>query len=577
MHNYVRHLVGLEPDADPPIEAPHTGADLADKAADILGYPRPETTGERIGTAAVAGIPSALLAPEAPLGTALSGALGGASSQTVKEAGGSPLAQTVAGVAGGSLPAIGTGVAAGARGLARGGEAGRAALQANIDNAAANDVPLTVGQATGNGVIQRVEGVSRTLWGGGSIGKTAESQNQALSNRVDQITDNLAKGTDASPTAAGNAITSGVESTRQTMRNAESAAYDKVDALVPPDTQVGVSSTLAKLKSLTTPTPGAESTSAALIPPKIKQLADNLASDTEANGGKLPYETVKALRTAVGNEIDRGFAPANPAQNNMYKQLYGALSDDMQQGATSVSPEAAKAAKDASALYASNKVREGYLDSVVSKNGGPEAVYNAALANSKDGATKIGKVMGALGDDQQNVVRATVIDKLGRALPGSQNAAGDAFDASRFLTNWSKMSPDAKDALFGASGSPKTLRDSLDSLTKTMETLRNADALKNPSGTAATVGHGLGLAALYEAGTQLLSGDHHTALAAGGAVAGNYALAKALTNPKTAQWLATTSKLPPSSLPTAITQLGQSHDQDSRDLAAYLQQINGTQ
>jgi hypothetical protein len=57
----------------------------------------------------------------------------------------------------------------------------------------------------------------------------------------------------------------------------------------------------------------------------------------------------------------------------------------------------------------------------------------------------------------------------------------------------------------------------------------------------------------------------------------NHILARALTNPKTVTWLASSAKLPTSALPNAVnqlTKLGQ-RDPDARDLAAYLQQQQG--
>jgi hypothetical protein len=273
-------------------------------------------------------------------------------------------------------------------------------------------------------------------------------------------------------------------------------------------------------------------------------------------------------------------------ENAALKQVHGALKGDIDAGASAISPEAKQAVSDARTLYAQNQTRRDFLNGVVDKAGGPEAVYAAATNGTKQGATKIGGVMSALDPDQQNLVRATVLDRLGRALPGQQNAAGSAFDAGTFLTNWSKLDPAAKDALFGASGAPKSLRASLDSLTDTMDTLKASNALKNPSGTAKAASHSLGLwGLLTEAGGAITTGAVTGHIGAGiataagsvGAAAGaagvNALLARALTNPRTARWLATATKLPKHSIPNAVNQLAQMGkvDPDARDLAAALQ------
>ena len=211
---------------------------------------------------------------------------------------------------------------------------------------------------------------------------------------------------------------------------------------------------------------------------------------------------------------------------------------------------------DASTLYQANQAKRDLLNGIVDKAGGPEAVYQAATNGTKLGATKIGGVIGALAPDQQNLVRATVLDRMGRSIPSQQNAASNAFSADTFLTNWAKMSPKAKSALFGSKGSTNTLRTSLDSLEDTASTIRAGTAHKNPSGTAGAMGHGMGLWAFLSeaAGAAMGHGLAPIATLAGGTVA-NMVLSRALVNPRTARWLATTTKLPRSAIPNAVNQL----------------------
>jgi hypothetical protein len=373
---------------------------------------------------------------------------------------------------------------------------------------------------------------------------------------------------------AGEAINTGVAGAKQSMRQAEKAAYDTRDALVPADHPVDVSDTQATLDKFATPTPGAQNTTGALLSPKITALRDNLAADAQANGGTLPYSATRQVHTALGNNIDWGFAPADPVTNGALKQIHSALGRDLDTAAMAVSPEAAQAAKAASSLYAANSAKRELLNNIVDKVGGPEAVYQAATNGTKLGATKITGVMKALDPQNANTVRATVIDRLGRSIPSQQNAASNAFSADTFLTNWAKMSPEAKDALFGASGSGNQLRRSLDSLESTASTMRNATAgTKNPSHTTGTLGHAMGLAAFLGEGAGMVMGHGVTGvLTLAGGVVGNMILSRVLTNPRTARWLAQTTKLPPSALPNAVNQLEQmgKKDRDARDLVTYM-------
>jgi hypothetical protein len=551
--------------------------------ADKAGAPTPATPGERIYSKAVEAVPYAALAPEAPIAGAASAMLGGGASQATAEAGGGPVAQTLAGLAGG-LPVIGAGAAGIARTATRGaGEDAAAAVQARIANAAENSVPLTAGQATGSRFLQSAEKASGNLWGGGPIAATAENQTAAIGSRVSDIVDNLNPGGAAlTPTGAGTAINTGVTAAKQSMRQAEQAAYSNVDALVPADHPVDVSGTLDKLDTLATPTPGAAATTGVLVSPKIAQLRDNLASDTAANGGTLPYSAARQVRTQLGNNIDWGFAPSDPVTNGALKQVHAALGDDLDAATTAISPEAAQATQAASALYAANSAKRTLLNSIVDKAGGPEAVYQAATNGTKQGATKINAVMSVLDPQNADVVRATVLSKLGQAVPSAADSTG-SFNAQTFLTNWNKLAPEAKDALFNGASAPAGLRKSLDSLTQTTSTLRDAGhTLENPSGTGSSMGHtftawGLmktlatGVVGLGEAHSLGLS---HTLMTAGGVVGAagvNRALASALVNPKTAAWLARTTKMPVSALPNAVNQLQQygkrNNDQDAVDLA----------
>jgi hypothetical protein len=556
---------------------PEKWQQAAEYFADKAGLPTPATPGERVASKAVEAFPSAVLAPEAPIAAGASAALGGAASQATAEAGGGPLAQTLAGLAGGSVTALPSAAAGGVRAITRGAGAKAAAdMQTTLDNAATNQIPLTVGQASGSKTVQRLESASRAIWGGGPLEHTASNQAASLGNTVDKIVDNLAPGADVSPTSAGTAINSGVATAKQNMRAAEKAAYDKVDSLVPETTPVDVSGTLAKVDSLATPTPGAANTTGALISPKITQLRDNLKADIAANGGSsaLPYGATTDLRTALGNSIDWGFAPSDPVTNGALKLVHGALKDDINASAAAISPQAGQAVTDARALYAQNQARRDTLNSIVDKAGGPEAVFKAATNGTKDGATIIGNVMSALDPGQQNLVRATVLDRLGRAISSQQDATGSVFSPSSFLTKWNNIDDTAKDALFGAKGPSNQLRTALDSLSDTIGTLRDSDALKNPSGTGEKMGHGFGLLALLEGGGAALVGHPEHLATVGGAVAGNWVLARALTNPRTARWLAQTTKLPKSALPNAVLQLGRmgekTKDPDAQDLASTL-------
>jgi hypothetical protein len=530
-----------------------------------LGSAAPSNPTERIVNAGAEALPSAVLSPEAPILGGLSAVAGGAARQGAAEAGWSPGAQIAAGLAAGSIPSAASGIAQGARSMMRDSPE---AVQGRISDAADSGTQLNAAQATGSGLLQKLASTSSRLWGGGPIDRAAKEQTENLGNHVQSIVDNLTAtgtGAEASPTTAGEAINAGAAATKTNMQRAEEAAYAKRDSLIPPTTQADVSKSLATAGRLASPT-SSEALNAAVASPKIAKFHEALKA--AAPDGNLAYPDLAKLRSAVGANIDTGFAPANPGENGAFKALYGSLSDDMHAAASAVSPEAKQAADDASALYKSNIAQRESLDAIVNKEGGPEKVYAAATSgmNVKNGGpTVISRVMNATNPAQQNQVRATVLDKLGRP------SAGGDFNASTFLTNWNRINGAAKDALFGTSGSPGQLRTGLDKFTGTLNTLKNSRALENPSGSGAAVGHEAGLFALLEAmGTpgKIVSGVGK--IAAG--VGGNNMVARALTSPKVVNWMAQTAKIPTSGLPNAVNQLKQMDDPSGQALAFQMQQ-----
>jgi hypothetical protein len=569
------------------------------KMGDDMVDTQEQTPMNRVIHAGAEAAPNAVFVPEAPIGGLLSTVGGGASRQAAAEAGAGPVGQTIAGLAGGMAPAVGAGLAATTRGAVRGGDAGRQAMEARLADAKASNTNLSAGQASGNPALQYAEGTISKIWGGHPIVKNAENQTGTMGSRVNDIVDNLSGGQPANPTSAGNAIIKGIgdektpNSALGRMHQAESDAYGKLDDLVNPSTPINMDGTMKALDALATPTAGAENTTGALTSSKISAMRDNLRADLEASqapggaaqkgvytaggnppklpAGSLPYGSVRALRSAVGNSIDWGFAPSDPGTNSGLKRVWGALSGDLKDGASSVSPEAAKAAETANSLYAANTARRESLAPYIDKAGGPEAVFQAATNGTKQGATKIGSVMDAIGPDHQNLVRATVLSRLGKAVPSSQTASGEEFSPNTFLTNWSKMDPNAKDALFGKSGASGDLRANLDSLSNTASAIRSGTKLQNPSGTARSVGHIGGLAAAWEGIQQAVAGHPGTLAGTVGGVTVNHLLARALTNPTTVRWLAKQTKAPVSTLPNAVKQLSNTDDSDAKDLAEYLQ------
>lgn len=162
----------------------------------------------------------------------------------------------------------------------------------------------------------------------------------------------------------------------------------------------------------------------------------------------------------------------------------------------------------------------------------------------RGGNARLSRLLGEMTPDEAMNVRATVIDRLGRANPGAQNAEGTAYSSATFLTNWNKMTPQAKASLFPES----QLRRDLNDIAQLADGMKQSQSMANFSNTGIAVGANAGLgAAAFMA---------NPALALTGAGA-QYLTGRLMASPKFARLLARTAKMAPAAANRSFTeQLG---------------------
>lgn len=536
--------------------------------ADRLGLPQAQTSGDRVlgdvgealtGTGLTLGIGGGINAlanagrgaavpatnqlanvlTAQPAMQAASAAGGAGASSLARESGASQGNQLLAGLAGGLGPsALATGAGAALRGAVRGssGEQMRNTL-ADFERLGATP---SVGQASGNRMVQ---GVENLLAGGptsaGVMNRFATRQGEDIGEGLGRLANDLTPR--ASAERAGRAIEKGAETFAKNVNAQKRALYWQADRFIPESTPVGLSNTMQTVQKLTTPMPGAVETTGSLINPRIAALQQNLAADLQAGGGQIPYSALKRIRTDIGEQIsDFSLSPETPTRE--LKQLYAALSRDMEAAAQSQGPQAVAAAKRANNYTRAAADRLEQVQRVIDKNGGGEAIYNAALSGTRDGGTTLRAVMQSLPQEGQKAVTSAVIKRMGLANPGAQDATGEAFSAATFLTNWNRVSPEAKRALFDRYG--KDFSRDVDRIARVADNVKSgSQVFANPSGTAnraAAMTYGAALVgSLFTGGT--------APLAAGGGIANLGA--RTLTNPNVVKWLARGTALPVGSIP----------------------------
>lgn len=572
-----------------------TMTELAGRGADALGLPRPNSPRERVqsdigralsGGAVTMGAGGALAQLPGMAGRigatlsaqpglqSLSNATGAGAAGITRESGGSQGAQLAAGLVGGLGPsAVVGGSQAAVRGALRGGEAGRQQLAGSIDDFTRAGSTPTVGQGADNARARFSEAILRNAPGGaGVVRGRLDQQAGEIGAGVERAASRLSAAQGAE--RGGKAVISGITGPSGFMSRfkAESSRlYDDVQKLLPPDTKVSAQSTQQALAELTTPIQGAANTSSLLMNPKVAGIAKAFGDDLAANGGMLPYEAVKRLRSQIGELIgDSALSPDTPTRQ--LRRLYGAMSDDLSQAAIATGDKRViQAASRANAYYRAGMKRVDDIERVVDRAGGPEAVYKALFNNSREGGTTLRKVMQSLDGQAQRDLAATTLRRLGRANPSAQDELGEVFSPETYLTNWSRMAPEAKRALFDRFG-PGFSRD-LDAIAASAAKIRATNqTLPNPSGSAVVAGQTTAFGALAYGAATL----NPSLIATAGAGIGLANLgARTLTNPKVVKWLAETTKVPAAALPSQLAVLASIAKKDP-DAAELYSSIAGT-
>ncbi len=293
------------------------------------------------------------------------------------------------------------------------------------------------------------------------IGNRLERQSGDAVNQLESNVNNTAGnlGTASDAIEGGAALQRGLKQFETQTGDMIDRNYATADNLIPGETPADTTNlqNLSKnyqTKTNQTPLSKAVSepeinkvTNAALESTGAKQVSTGLvdangAAITRAEQPSVPYSTMKNVRSKVGEKSRRIDAPSE------YKQLYGALSEDMSATAKGISPDAAQAASRANNYYRAVMQRSEKLARFFNKNQdgtfvmAPEKVAAATRQELQLLKKSIPKA------DFDNYT-SSVVRKMGEAPAGAQNATGEVFSPNTFLTNYSKLSQSGKaDVMF---------------------------------------------------------------------------------------------------------------------------------
>lgn len=315
-----------------------------------------------------------------------------------------------------------------------------------------------------------------------------------------------------------------------------SSVNDKARALyeaipIDPATPAAMDRTVSALEGLSTKFPSNPEFGKLLQEPKFANYLDKLA-----NGNPLSFQEMKDFRSYVGARLGSGGLQTD-IPSSEWKRLYAAISDDMKRTAEQAGPDALKAFNRANSYYSAASDRiEKALTSVFDAKSPEEAFAKIeAAAMDKGPRADVGKLYAlqrSMPKDAWGDVSSVLIRRMGQKIPSAADPSGASpdFSASTFITNYEKMSPEARFVLFGANGMAESQK-ALDNLAKAVGLMKNTERLANTSGTGRVLGTSALTAGLVTDPTSTILG-----------VLGSNIGARAMTNPQIVNTLAAISR-----------------------------------
>jgi len=360
-------------------------------------------------------------------------------------------------------------------------------------------------------------------------------------------------GTPVSTQDAGGVIKQAVVKAGERIGFRQEQLYNEAYDAMGENVLVGVGSAQKLLKDMTQEVASAPKSMA----PKLKSAMTELSAIiADAGDEGIDFQALRQVRTAIGKDLDNPFTQSG-VENAARKRIYAALSEDLANVAEQVSPEAAKMLKTADRYTRIYETQYRQTMNKIMQYDAEEKAYNFALSGAEYGGSMLGKLKTLFKPEEWDTVSASVLNKLGKASAGQQDATGELFSINTFLTNWNKMSPEAKEVLFNTKGNKETYQ-ALNKLTGLMSKLKEVGRSQNTSNTAGAINTMVMLQGLGGAATGLYAGDGDISSIAGygiGAVLAPKYAAKLLTNPKFIEWLATPVEQGISSIPAHIARL----------------------
>lgn len=354
-------------------------------------------------------------------------------------------------------------------------------------------------------------GLEKVPFSGAIIGADAVRAVKGIETAFHNIRDSV--GVFATPSAAGEKLQKGLRGVVDQFKARASELYADVGKHVPKGQKFPIENTLRSAE---------EAKAAFADTPELAKFLGRTEFDkvlAEAGQNGLTWDALKAFRTDIGEALGKsgGGALKDTGQATL-SRLYGSLTDDMQSAIAGLGEPAKRAWARANKYYKEGAEKiERNIDSLIGKDpmSGPssERAFEAfdAMAKADRATSDISRM---------RAIKASIDPKIwadtAASIVGRYGDNGGQFSPQKFLTEWGKMSGEAKDLLL-----PKAARKTMDKLVQVAEAAKKANAERNFSNTGT-------VATLLATGAGGVSNLPVTV----GLLAGSALTAKALTSPR---------------------------------------------
>ena len=426
----------------------------------------------------------------------------------------------------------------------KGGQASKAAARALVEAFDSLGIDPPAGAVSGSRAILTV---GKSLEAAPASSDIMQRQAERILAQTKTAAEKVANefGKARTKQGAGEVIKTAAKKAAERFGFRQEALYDEAFDLVGADTPVVVNAVKELREAMENELARAPRALGRALNSGLKILRE-IELDAASPDG-LAFGALRQVRTMIGRDIDSPMlAGSTGSQNEALKRIYGALTDDMSAAARAAGPAAAKR------LAVADRFTRQFMNTAsktmqkIADFEADERAFAFAMQSARDGGSALTRLRRHFTPEEWDTVAGTVLNNLGKATPGAQDAAGEAFSVNTFLTNWNRLAPEAKKALFGGKRYAD-LAPELDKLVRVIGSLKELEKVTNTSNTARNL---MAYGAINSFGAALggfVGGDVESAgggalVTLFGTIVAPRVAARLITSPAFVKWLTTPVK-----------------------------------